>query len=76
MTKSSTHYARITREYEEWSKKVLADFKHAHQEPTHESIRKAHFVDGLSFGAIANKHRRSKTEHYLSHEAIERNSGG
>ncbi len=71
MTKSSTHYARITKEYEQWSKMVRDDYLLSFQEPTHESIRHAHFVDGLSFSRIANRHRRS-SEHYLNPEAIER----
>lgn len=73
MTKSSTYYARITREYEEWSKKVRDDYKMSFQEPTHESIRHAHFVDGLSFGTISNRYRRiGKATNYLSIEAVER----
>ena len=61
----------MTETYEEWSKKVQDDYKMSFQEPTHESIRHAHFVDGLSFSTIANRHRRSN-EHYLNKNAIER----
>ncbi|MGR3302885.1 MAG: hypothetical protein ACUZ8I_10345 [Candidatus Scalindua sp.] len=77
MTKSSTHYARITREYEKWSQMVRADFKCVYQEPTHESIRKAHFVEGLSFATIANRHRRvGVATNYLLPRAIERICNG
>ena len=70
MTKSSTYYAKMDREYAQWSKLVRGDYLSSFQEPTHESIRHAHFVDGLTFNTIANRHRRSKTEHYLSPEAV------
>lgn len=74
MVKSSTDYARITKEYEEWSKLVRADYLKCFEEPTHESLRRQHFVYGVPIKTMAKQRKwwsnETKQGNYLNEEAI------
>jgi|TARA_Y100000310_G_scaffold109134_1_gene107557 hypothetical protein len=61
--------------YQEWSKKVIDDYNSYNIVPTHEAIRRYHFVWGFSYATIACKYapaRKGSINNYLNEGAIQR----
>ena len=62
--------------YQEWSKKVIDDYNSYNIVPTHEAIRRYHFVWGFSYATIACKYapaRKGSINNYLKMRNIKGN---